>query len=148
MIQRIQTLFLLAAIGLHALLLKVSFFSAKINGNEFQYSAWRTINTGSAEVHINVFHIILQFALMALTLFTIFRFSNRPQQMKCCIYLLLGTLLSLVFSMYTLFTTNYTEYHFGIGTYLLSLIIIIYISAYYFIKKDDDLVRSADRLRE
>ncbi len=115
--------------------------------NDSYYSAWQSINTGSKEIHINIIHIILQFALIAITLYAIFLYKARAQQMKFCIYLVLGTLLSFTFSLYNLFTTNYSEYHFGFGTYLISIIAILYISAYFFIKKDDHLVKSADRLR-
>ena len=147
MIQRIQTVFLLVAIALHALLFKVNFYSLKINDNDVYYSAWQNINTGSNEIHTNVLHILLQFILIAVTLYTIFKFKNRPVQMKFCLYLILGTILSFAFSMYNLFTTNFSEYHLGFGCYLISLIVIIYISAYFFIKKDENLVKSADRLR-
>ncbi len=147
MIQRIQTVFLLVVIALQALLFKVSFYSLKINDNDIYYSAWQSINTTSNEIHINAIHIILQFILILATLYTIFKFKDRRAQMKLCLYLVLGTLLSFVFSLYNLFTTNYTEYHFGFGTYLISIIVIIYISAYFFIRKDDHLVKSADRLR-
>jgi peptidoglycan/LPS O-acetylase OafA/YrhL len=147
MIQRIQSVFLLAAIGLHALLFKVNFYTLKINENDAYYSAWESMNTGSNEIHINAIHIVLQFALIGLTLFTIFRFNNRKQQMKLCLYLLAGTALSFLFSLYNLFTTNYTEFHFGLGTYIISITAILYISSYFFIRKDDNLVKSADRLR-
>jgi hypothetical protein len=147
MIQRIQTAFLLIAIGLQAMLFKVNFYSLKIDANDAYYSAWQSINIGSNEIHINVIHIILQFALIGVTLYTIFLFKYRKQQMKLCLYLVLGTILSLLFSLYNLFTTNYSEYHFGFGTYLISILVILYISSYFFIKKDDDMVKSADRLR-
>ena len=147
MIQRIQTVFLLVALGFHALLFKVNFYTLKIDTNESYYSAWQSENTGSHEIHTNIIHIILQFALMGITLYTIFIYKHRLQQMKLCLYLILGTLLSLLMGIYNLFTTNYTEYHFGFGTYLITIIVMLYISAYFFIKKDENLVKSADRLR-
>lgn len=133
--------------SLQALLLEVNFYSLKIETNDAFYSAWQSINTGSKEIHINIIHIILQFTLIAITLYSIFLFKYRRQQMKLCLYLVLGTMVSFLISLYNLFTTNYSEYHFGFGTYLISIIVLLYISAYFFIKKDDNLVKSADRLR-
>jgi len=147
MIQRIQSVFLLIAALLQMALFKVNFYSLKIGQNDVHYSAWQSINTGSNEIHINFIHICLQFILLLLSLFTIFRFNHRPQQMKMCLYLLLGTLFSLLISVYNLFTTNYDEYHFGFGTYLVSIIAIAYICAYFFIRKDENLVKSVDRIR-
>jgi uncharacterized membrane protein YczE len=147
MIQRIQTFFLLVATLLQALLLKSNFYSLKVELNNVLYSAWQSINTGSNEIHTNILHIVLQFLLMGITLYTVFIYKNRPQQMKLCMYLILGTLLSFAFALYNLFTTNYSEYHFAFGTYIISILVIIYISAYFFIRKDDNLVKSVDRLR-
>lgn len=148
MIQRIQTIFLLITIAFNALLFKVNFYSLKVNSNDLYYTAWQSINVGSNEIHINILHIVLQFALIAVSLFTIFKYKDRKVQMKLCVYLIFGTLLSFAFALYNIFTTNYSEYHFGFGSYLISLIVIMYICAYFFIKRDEDLVRSADRLRE
>ena len=147
MIQRIQSLFLLVSAAFQAWLFKVNIYTLKIEANDLEYTAWQSTNISSNEIHFNVLHIILQFALIAVTLFTIFRFRNRPSQMKLCGYLILGTLLSFAFSIYNLFTTNYTEYHFGFGTYLISTLVILYICAYFFIRKDEELVKSVDRLR-
>lgn len=148
MIQRIQSVFLLVAAALQVLLFKTNFFIMDVNGFEVKYTAWHRINVGSNDINLNLVHIILQFALMAVTLFAIFKYKDRKQQMKLCLYLLLGSIVSFGFSLYNLFTTNYTEFHFSFGTYLMSLILMLYISAYFFIKKDDNLVKSADRLRE
>ncbi len=148
MLQRIQTIFLLITIAFNALLFKVNFYSLKVNGNDLYYTAWQSINVGSNEIHFNILHILLQFALISLTLYTIFKYKDRKMQMKFCIYLIAGTLISFAFALYNLFTTNYSEYHFGFGSYLISLLVILYICAYFFIKRDEDLVRSADRLRE
>ncbi len=148
MIQRIQSIFLLVAIAFQVWLLKVNFYNAMVNSNDVYYSIWQSINMVSNEIHTNLIHIALQFILIGLTLVTLFNFKNRKQQMKFCLYLILGTILSFVFCLYNLYTTNYSEYHFSFGTYLISLVVILYISAYFFIKKDDELVKSADRLRE
>ena len=148
MIQRIQSVFLLVASAFQAWLLTAAFYTGKVKEYDVTYTAWQSINTGSGETHFHLLHIILQFGLIGVTLFTIFKFNNRKQQMKLCLYLVLGTILSFVFSVYTLFTTNFSEYHFGFGTYLISILLIVYVSAYFFIKKDDDLVKSTDRLLE
>jgi uncharacterized membrane protein len=148
MLQRIQSIFLLAGLLIHAILFKVSFYSGSINTlSEIRYTAWQHENLTSHEIHLNLFHIILQFILIGLSIYTIFKYKNRKAQMKLCWYLVLGTLISFAFSIYSLFTANYTAYEFGFGTYLITIAAILYICAYFFIKKDEELVRSADRLR-
>lgn len=147
MIQRIQTLFLLIATGLQALLFKTNIYVLKAETSEERYTAWHSINVTTNVIHTNIIHIALQFILMGVTLFAIFQYRHRSRQMKMCLYLILGTLLSFLFGMYNLFTTNYTEYHLAFGTYIISIIAILYICAYFFIRKDDNLVKSVDRLR-
>ncbi len=152
MIQRIQSVFLLVAGLLHVLLFKVSFYTAQfytaqLESSTVRYTAWQHENITTHEIHTNLIHIIIQFALLGFTLFTIFSYKNRKEQMKFCWYLFLGTVLSFLFPVYAIFTANYSEYHFGFGAYVLGIAAILYICAYFFIKKDEDLVRSIDRLR-
>jgi uncharacterized membrane protein len=148
MIQRIQTVFLLIAMLLQVLLFKVNFYTAGIgNLEEIHYTAWQHENITSNEIQVNLLHIVLQFVLIGLTLYTIFKFRQRKQQMKLCWYLALGTILSFLLSVFKIITLNYTTFHFGIGVYIISLAIILYICSYFFIRKDEQLVRSADRIR-
>ena len=147
MIQRIQSVFLLVAALLLATLFKLNFYTAQLENSEIRYTAWLHQNTTTNEIHINLIHIILQFAINGFTLYTIFSYKNRKKQMSYCWYLFLGSVLSFLFPVYTIFTSNYSAFHFGFGSYVLGIIAILYICAYFFIKKDEDLVRSIDRLR-
>jgi peptidoglycan/LPS O-acetylase OafA/YrhL len=148
MIQRIQSVFLLIAMLLQGLLLKVNYYTAGISvEDEIHYNAWQQENTTSNEIHVNIIHIALQFALMAITLYTIFKYRDRKMQMKLCWYLVLGSAISFVLSAFNIINSNYTTFHFGLGAYLISIAIILYICSYFFIRKDEELVKSADRIR-
>ena len=83
------------------------------------------------------------------------QFKNRTLQMKMCRLNALF-LLGLIFSMFYLIDKAQAmfegmqieaEIHYGIGTYLPLLAVVLNILATRAIKKDDKLVRSADRLR-
>jgi peptidoglycan/LPS O-acetylase OafA/YrhL len=148
MIQRIQTVFLLLAMVMQGLLFKVNLYTAGISAeDEIQYNAWQHENITSKEIHVNILHIALQFALMGITLYTIFKFKQRKVQMKLCWYLVLGSAISFLLGAFNVINSNYTTFHFGFGAYIITIAIVLYICSYFFIRRDEELVRSADRIR-
>lgn len=95
------------------------------------------------------------FILSAIAVATIFQFKKRPLQIKLCN---LGMILSLiVFAAVTAFpklfsgevtvTNIHFQTSFGIGTWFIAAPAFLFFLASRAIKKDEELVRSADRLR-
>ncbi len=93
--------------------------------------------------------MILNFLVIALSLVTIFQYKNRVLQYK------LANLVALlnVFVIGLFFLLSFTKetitgtINFSIGAFLPVLGIILAFLAAHFIKKDELLVRSADRIR-
>lgn len=81
----------------------------------------------------------------------IFLYKNRTRQMKICkIGLALSILISanaIVFPQFFLHGISKENLQVANGAYLFPVNIILFALALYFIRKDEDLVKAADRLR-
>lgn len=95
--------------------------------------------------------LVLNCLIILFTLFAIFKFNNRPLQVKLC-YFSIFLVFLLWGGMYTF--TNMIETKtadprsvFLLGFYLPPLQVILHFLAANAIKKDEKLVKSADRLR-
>lgn len=140
MLQRIQTLFLAAVAIIALVLLFVPMYY--VTGN------------GAAQTGItltgNILALLVNLLPAGWAVFTIFQFSNRPQQIKFCT---LGMLLSAlvlaadVFLPGVLFTSDNAVLTFAPGIYIVPVNILLFFLAARFIRRDEELVRSADRLR-
>jgi hypothetical protein len=131
MIQRIQSIFLVIAAGLFAYM---SFFSP----------IWVLPNEElMAQDDTKMF--VLCLSSMLLTLIALFVFANRRLQMKL---IRLTIITELIISVRMYLVTLEHNVSIGTNTYLLlAAAFIALILAYRGVKKDDDLVRSADRVR-
>ena len=149
MIQRVQTLFLLAIIATSSVLFFKPFEIVKDGVSTY----FVTLMPG------NLSHLVkptiygpmaLNFIIIGLSAFTIFKFKNRRKQIKFCQVILalsailIGNLFTFAFLKVDAegLSTDYTKYAF-----IPAINIIFAFCARYFIKKDDKLVRSADRIR-
>lgn len=131
MIQRIQTLFLFVA----TLFLAIAAFVLPV---------W--VETGGVEVFAsanNVFKGIIIFAAL-LSLISIFRYSNRKQQLLLSYVTVVSELAAVVCAF--IYKTEVFEL-FGYGFYALIIAIPFTILAIRGIKKDDNLIKSVDRIR-
>ena len=154
MIQRIQTVFLfLTIIALAAF-------------NMFPY--WQTIAEQGAESillmsygfisadkvgalpELSLYVLVAGISALAMiiVIVEIFQFKNRILQLKMAIANSLLMSVNLVVMTYLIITLQ-KEYHgsFGIGIFIYALAMILNILARRFIQKDENLVRSVDRLR-
>ena len=143
MIQRIQTIYLFLA-------------SAVSGGLIFVFNLW---NTSKEEIFVlNLFQEdlvlfkLIPFIFTAssvLSMVTIFLFKNRKLQFVVGRIIVLINLFLLVLLIYLSLTlsgeTSVSEK--GIGMFLPVLVILLIVLANKAIKKDEDLVKSADRLR-
>ena len=136
MIQRIQSIWLLLASACAFLSLKFSFYSGTDSkGIQSQFL------TGSSDFILLLFTAVIG----VLTLFTIFMYKNRKQQLRLCI---LGILLEaiLIFLYYRQLST-FTSGTYSLTSLLQLGVIIFFILAARGISKDEKLVKGSDRLR-
>lgn len=150
MIQRIQSVYLLLTTLMSFLFLKSGFIA-------FSDESSAVINftmTGISGVSGTLMRVIpitlLLFIIPVLSLITIFLFKTRRLQLILCKLLL--TLVSvfiimLVYYSYTVISRYNAELIPGIRMAVPVIQLILVILAYRGIKKDDNLVKSYDRLR-
>ncbi|MBX9784918.1 MAG: DUF4293 domain-containing protein [Chitinophagaceae bacterium] len=134
MIQRIQSLWLLLAAAASLATLKFSFYSG-IKDNVF------TVLNGQSHFLL----LILAVAVGLVSLFALFLFKKRKQQMQV---VLLGLLLQLgVIIFYILQLGKFSEGTFALTSVVTFLIPVFFILAWMGIRKDEQLIKSMDRLR-
>ncbi len=154
MIQRIQTLFL----GLVVIVMSLNLFSPVWMAKSVEKSMvlmpfYLLENKAGTEKHHGVLYIaVLIVLIIGIAIFSMAKFKNRTLQLR------LGMLNSLLLSVvvlafYLVIGKGKTmmggtfEESFELGFYLPLVSIIFNILANRFIKKDDDLVKSVDRIR-
>jgi glucan phosphoethanolaminetransferase (alkaline phosphatase superfamily) len=151
MIQRIQTIYLLLTI-----LLAVLFLSGDIihfqNGNAISLAGISTLQTENLSAPqlstwpLTVFSVLVPL----IALITIFLFRNRPLQMKFTLFLILMIIFLIGAVIYFTLAVNKTfrtDLQPGIKLVIPVAMLILSALAYRSIKKDQELVKSYDRLR-
>jgi len=152
MIQRIQTIFLLlATITLACMLIfpLASFIDKDGTLSSLFFNKLIKNNSKDFE-QLTILPTLVLFSLLA-SLIPVFLFRKRDRQMTWCILLIIVNLLLLMVFLidYFLNKRNLVAVHAPITLTALCPIFAIILDylAYKAIKKDDDLVRSLDRLR-
>lgn len=157
MIQRIQTVYLFLVVVINSLLLFIPL--ANINFSvlgEASYSLTSFRGTGATPEVILSPSLLLIFEaiiIALLALITIFLYNKRRIQIRLCtlnIFLNIGLILSIFF-----YLEKYVENTYGkviiidykAGAYLPAISLFLLFLALRGVKKDEALVRSADRLR-
>jgi hypothetical protein len=146
MIQRIQTIFLFLAAGCGFGILAAPFATTPnpVQGSVLFSDA--QFNTGD-----NIGLLVLFAVAGALSLASIFLFKNRPTQLKLTRFALVSVGVGLALAVILFWQDSATlasvPVNDGAGAYLPLGFIIFGILALRFIKKDENLVKSMDRLR-
>ncbi|MDP1727122.1 MAG: DUF4293 family protein [Bacteroidota bacterium] len=161
MIQRIQSVFLALIIiiiatlcgidVLHLVYVEPDKKTTEYFLNLFYFNV--KVNGVLTESNLQLPLIILASVIMGLSVYTLVSFKNRIRQMQfTLINLILIILLIITFSVKAiLFVPNFSSDKmmlnsvWGIALFIFCLYLIIRV--YYLIRKDEDLVRSADRIR-
>ena len=145
MIQRIQSLFILIAAGFGVLLFFVPIISINYDNSAITFNATGYVAEKS-------WYLVLLSIICVVTMFTqLFMYKNRKKQMltgkiSICLWILWIFVFSLfVYLHYNSYTTAKFSIHFG--AIFPVLIIIFVLLANRNIKKDEELVRSIDRIR-
>lgn len=131
MIQRIQSLFLAIAVAIFAVI-------------SFVNPIW-TSATEQLLAQDDTKMFVLCLSAMLLSLLAIFMFKNRKLQMK---FVRLAVITEMVMAVRMYLVQMEHEVVIEVNTYLLmAAALIALVLAYRGIKKDEDLVRSVDRIR-
>ncbi|MEL6987484.1 MAG: DUF4293 domain-containing protein [Bacteroidota bacterium] len=145
MIQRIQTLFLLIAALSFVALFKLPFATSTAKIGEIFSDGIYNLNDHTLLLGLTVLGILI-------ALGNIFLFKNRPLQMRLSYLLVvvavcLGALSLMYFMGATKDMQANQEVHDKAGLYMPIIGVVFGILASVFIRKDENLVRSSDRLR-
>ena len=130
MIQRVQSLFLFFAVLLNTVIL---FYAPMFISSEEKKIIMKDLQYPSLMLVLSTL----------LALFAIFQFKNRIRQLM--IVYLSRLCIAISFLIFILFKEDENQLYYG--SFLLILPYIILFFSAYFIKKDEKLVRSADRIR-
>lgn len=155
MLQRIQTIFLLLTIPTSGALFLNEMYLAEVIGDLSMLSQQTQSALDDGYLHASDHILLLILGLLPglVALIAIFQFRRRSRQMGLTRFSMIGYLLFMILSS-ILFYNDYTkltggDYYFeiGYGVLLPVLGIILCLLALRYIKKDEKLVRSMDRLR-
>ena len=145
MIQRIQTIFLVLTAVVFSALFKIPLATSDRPAAQFLSDQVFDINDHPALLAISGLGAIA-------ALITVFLFKNRKTQMKFC-YLIVILAILLPILAYFLFTNEparadtSVNVYYQLGMFLPVSAVLFAFLANYFIRKDDKLVKSMDRLR-
>ncbi len=156
MIQRIQSVYLALAALLSASMVvgKLANYVSLLGVTTTLSALFTTTTTPTMELPISINYVIIigVVTCCTLALAALFLFRNRKTQMLLCN---IGTLVSILLTLYLAYVNNQlieqnNIQSFDSGNFRLFTPIVcmmLFILAYKGIKKDDDLIKSADRLR-
>lgn len=161
MIQRVQSIFLLIAIIIPIVLIFLPLGYLTTDGAQYVYnsiSLKENIPDGTSVIRLYYLAFCL-FLTSALSCVALFMYKNRVKQMQVVSFTMIVFLITLMLILWVcpdilfkkFFGARMEDYIFTFNTVPLIILIVIeavcLFMANRFIKKDEELVRSADRLR-
>ena len=150
MIQRIQSLYLLLAAIIQVLFATGTYFTYKISDDSDFVTGSGSFNSTGEKTSGDMKTLILGLGISLLALISIFLYKSRKQQMKISRIGGLLTMAEIVFIVISYFnTTEIAEsgFSFGYVIFILPISTLFFFLAAKAIKKDDELIRSVDRIR-
>ena len=154
MIQRIQSLFLLAALAFQAFLIATPLAHFILQDGtiiDFYSKGFMTTEASKSVFLSTIALNILSWIVLALTLITIFLFKKRILQMRFCIYDMLlnvGVIILLAFHIQHFKSdSNPDSFAFAISSAVPVVNVILLFLAFRGIRKDELLVKAYERLR-
>ena len=147
MIQRKQTLFLLAVIIINILMLFIPFIRFNRASESFTMNLAEGISSAGASSNI-YYPFAINAIVILLTTLVIFLYKNRILQYKLAnLVVLFNVCITGLFFLLSYINVPAENISFTIGSFLPLISAIFAFSSAHFIKKDEQLVRSADRIR-
>ena len=163
MIQRVQSLYLLGVFICSGLLFFTGIASVATSVHLYNFSIWGLIDVtnGMHQKVVNTSVLLISNSIIAaLSLFIILRYKNRTHQIRLvrfCLLLLVAFAAALFFyfenslsqivELDNVENQNAKNVSYALGSVLPLIAIVFAILAISSIKKDEKLVRSADRIR-
>ncbi len=151
MIQRIQTIYLLLATVILALILFLPIASmVDAQANSFSYLFYGVVDSSNTLVIIDYPLAIILCLIPFLNLITIFLYKSRILQMRICIFnilLMFGSLALIWFYSYEAENVLFVDTYFSYPVVFPLVAAILTFMAFRGIRKDEILVKSADRIR-
>lgn len=138
MIQRIQSVWLLLAAGLDAVTFRLPFFSGDWIKDKF-------LAVIDLNATTTIWLTIMAIGVGAIALANIFLFKNRPLQLRLC-YLGIALTIAML-ALYFLEMQNFIGGTISIWALFYFFILFCFIFAARGIRKDEQLIKSLDRLR-
>lgn len=147
MIQRKQTLFLLAVVIISIILFFLPF--QKVNTNNVAYSLNLLTGFKTPTITSNIFFpLIFNIVILILSITIIFLYKNRVLQYKLAnLLVVFNVFMTGLFFLLSYINVPADNISFAIGAFLPLISAAFAFLAAHFIKKDEQLVRSADRIR-
>ena len=152
MIQRIQSLYLFIVLLLTAAMFFLPFANFSLAGNAYCFNYLGIVNQQTNDLLVKILPIVILLALILfISIFSIFSFKKRKFQMKLGkinIIFLLALIAIEALSLHRIiyyFKAEDIKYLFPLIFPVVSIIFILL--ANRAIKKDEELVRSVDRIR-
>ncbi len=152
MLQRIQSLYLFIVLVLTALMFFLPFADFSVTGNVFVFNFLGIINTQTNDLIVKVLPIVILLSLISfISIFEIFSFKKRMFQIKLgkinIIFLIALVAIEVVtvFGIKNEFNVEDIRFLFPLILPVISIILILL--ANRAIKKDEEIVRSVDRIR-
>ena len=135
MIQRVQTLWLLAASICGFATLKMPFYVGSVGPTPAE----------SFTAMTNMMLMILTVAAAIVALVDIFLYNNRPLQLKIGLAGLIVSILNII--LYFVYTNKYDAGAIALSAVFSFAVPVFFLMAVIAIRKDEKLVKSVDRLR-
>ncbi len=148
MIQRIQTLYLLISFALFASLFLLP-FAHFISGGDEYVLLYRGFESNGKMILITYPVAILQTIIAAVTFITILLYKRRTVQMRLIIFnmiCMLGFMGLVFFNIYKQ-EVELKSVTYGIANIFPLIAFILHFMAFKAIRKDENLIRSMDRIR-
>ncbi len=149
MIQRIQSLFLLISAILLLILLWAPLAILQIDENTF-YEIYTKGYVFENEMQYSYSLWIFNAITILIAFITIFLYKNRILQMRICMYnfiLLLGLQGVIAYTVYATASNLKAEVFLQYAAVLPVVAAILHLIAFKYIKRDEELVKAADRIR-
>lgn len=150
MIQRVQSIYLLVNTILQLVFAFGTYFSYQMMTNTFELKGNGVFDGSNVKVDGDSKTLVLAIAAAALSLLIVALFKNRTLQIKLAkvgVMISLAEIIFLIVSYFNIQELGATSISFGWVIFVLPVSAILFFLAGKAIKKDDDLVKSVDRIR-
>ncbi len=150
MLQRIQSLYLAIVVLLEILVSQFNLIKFTKDGENFELSVFGLFNSDGATTHEDQKQLVLVVLAVVMSILSIAMFKNRTMQIKVVNFTKLIILTQAAFVVLSLYFMNQnfaTNMYPGFSAYFIVVASILVLKASKAIKKDEELVKSVDRIR-